>query len=125
MEDTISLMLEMFSQTIINSLQKKLTGEIYLLSGTYLSIEEIAKIANPSKSFFKISIDILLVLLPIIILYDYLVGMPWPITKESLITLKLAPLHMNHGKATKELNHQIRPPSESILDLLSWYKKQQ
>ena len=113
------------SQTIINSLQKKLTGEIYLLSGTYLSIEEIAKIANPSKSFFKISIDILLVLLPIIKLYDYLVGMSWPITKESLITLKLAPLHMNHGKATKELNHQIRPPSESILDLLSWYKKQQ
>ena len=112
------------SQTIINSLQKKFTGEIYLLSGTYLTIKEIAKIANPTKSFFKISIDLLLVLLPIIKLYDYLVGMPWPLTRESLITLKLAPLHMDHSKATKELNHQSRPPLESILDLLSWYKKQ-
>ena len=113
------------SQTIINSLQKKLTGEIYLLSGTYLTIKEIAKIANPTKFFFKISIDLLLVLLPIIKLYDYLVGIPWPLTKESLITLKLAPLHMDHAKATRELNHQSRPPSESILDLLSWYKEQQ
>ena len=113
------------SQTIINSLQKKLAGEIYLLSGTYLTIKEIAKIANPTKFFFKISIDFLLVLLPIIKLYDYFIGMPWPLTKESLITLKLAPLHMDHSKATRELNHQSRPPSESILDLLSWYKKQQ
>jgi hypothetical protein len=32
---------------------------------------------------------------------------------------------MDHAKATRELNHQSRPPSESILDLLSWYKKQQ
>ena len=113
------------SQTIINSLDKKLAGEVYLLSGSYVTIKEIAKIANPTKFFFKISIDLLLFLLPLIKWYDKLFGMPWPLSKESLMTLKMAPVQMDHSKATNQLNHQSRAPSESILDLLSWHKKQQ
>lgn len=113
------------SQTIINSLDKNLAGEVYLLSGSYVTIKEIAKIANPTKFFFKISIDLLLFLLPLIKWYDKLFGMPWPLSKESLMTLKMAPVQMDHSKATNQLNHQSRAPSESILDLLSWHKKQQ
>ncbi len=113
------------SQTIINSIDKGSKGEIYLIGGSYYSIKEIAKISNPSKNFFCMPLDILISLVPLINLYKKLFPLRWPITKESLITLKLAPKNMDCSKAKKQLNHSERPITETINDLLTWFRKKQ
>ena len=52
-----------FSQTVINSLDKAGTGEIYVTGGEFYSLKELAQIVNPSRVPFVISIDLLLILL--------------------------------------------------------------
>jgi dihydroflavonol-4-reductase len=58
--------------------------------------------------------------MPLINIYQKLFHLKWPITKESLTTLKYAPKNMDISKAIKELNHQPRLVNESITDLLNW-----
>lgn len=108
------------SQTIINSIKKAKSGEIYLVGGEYFSVKEIAKTANPTKTPIQISLDLLLILMPFINLYQKLFGLKWPITKESIVTLKFAPKIMDISKARKELNHTCRPIKESITDFIDW-----
>jgi dihydroflavonol-4-reductase len=112
------------SQTIINSIDLGRSGEIYLISGTYLKVKQIAKIANPNKFFATLSINFLIALLPLINCYKKMFGLPWPITKGSLITLKLAPKNMDNTKAIKELKHSSRPISETINELIIWFRKE-
>jgi len=112
------------SQTIINSIDKGKSGEIYLVGGEYVSVKEIAKAANPTKIPIQISIDVLLILMPFIDVYQKLFKLKWPITKESIVTLKLAPKNMDISKARKELNHTCRPIIESITDFIEWSEQQ-
>jgi dihydroflavonol-4-reductase len=58
--------------------------------------------------------------MPLINLYQQLFHLKWPITKESLITLKFAPKHMDFTKAITELNHHYRPAKASIQDFIQW-----
>ena len=111
------------SQTIINSLSLGKQGEIYLVGGNYYSIKQIAKIANPKRYFISIPITILIAILPLIKIAKKTLSLAWPITKESLITLKLAPNQMDCSKAKTALNHSVRPITETIQDLLTWYRK--
>ena len=113
------------SKTIINSLSLGKQGEIYLVGGNYLTIKQIAKIANPKRYFISIPLPILITLLPVIKVTKKIFYLNWPISNESLITLKLAPKQMNFLKAKTALNHSIRPATETILDLLIWYRKKQ
>ncbi len=101
------------------------TGEIYLVSGKYYSLKQIAKIANPDKKPISVSVNLLIRMLPLITIYTKLFTMHWPITKESLVTLKLAPKQMDCSKAINKLDHKIRPLSETIQDLLIWFRKEQ
>lgn len=110
------------STTIINSLSKGLKGEVYLVGGNYLTIKNLAKMANPNRKSFCISIAFLINILPIIKLYGILFPLKWQITKESLITLKRAPKNVDSSKAQSELGHKIRPTSETIEDLLEWFE---
>lgn len=111
------------SQTIINSIDKGTKGEVYLVGGSYYSIKEIAKISNPNRYFFCMPLGFLISMVPLINLYKKMFPLPWPITKESLITLKLAPKNMDCSKARIQLNHNERPITETINDLLIWFKK--
>ena len=113
------------SKTIINSIDKGETGEIYLVSGKYYSLKQIAKIANPDKKFISVSVNLLIRMSPLITIYSKLFPIHWPITKESLVTLKLAPKQMDCSKAINKLDHKIRPLSETIQDLLIWFRKEQ
>ena len=110
------------SKTIINSIDKGLQGEIYLVSGNYYTLQQIVKITNPESNLIAISINLLLFFLPLITLYKKLFSLKLPISKESLLTLKLAPKEMDNSKAKNELNHTVRPISETIKDLLFWQK---
>lgn len=108
------------SQTIINSFNKGIKGEIYLVGGEYCTVEEIAKYSNPDKSPLKISLNLLLFFMPVINISQKIVNSKWPITKESIQTLKLAPKNMDFSKAIKQLNHTYRPAKESIQDFIEW-----
>ena len=111
------------SQTIINSFYKGEKGSIYLVGGQYMTVKDIAIASNSTKTPTVISLNLLLLLMPIINIYQKLFELKWPITKESLMTLKLAPKNLDISKATNELNHNCRPIIESIEDLKIWFQK--
>jgi len=106
------------SNTIINGISNGEQGEVYLVGGEFVTVQKIAKVSNPEKNPIKISVDLLLFLMPLINIYKNLFLLKWPITKESIKTLKLAPRKMDFSKAIKDLNHKYRPAKESIEDLL-------
>lgn len=112
------------SQTIINSISKGKKGEIYLVGGHYTSIRDIAKLANHDKNLPCISLDLLISILPLINLFTKLFSLKWPITKESLKTLKHAPKKVDSSKAIENLGHKIRPTNETINDLIHWFKNE-
>ncbi len=111
------------SQSIINSIDKGISGEIYLIGGTYLSLKQMAEITNPERKFAVLPLNLLIWLLPVIKIYQKIFPIELPITKESLVTLKRAPKNVDNSKAMKHLNHQIRPIEDTIKDLLEWFKK--
>lgn len=109
--------------TIISSISKAKRGAIYLLGGEFISLEKLAKMTGNAKIPPSIAINLLLKLLPIIRVYDKLFPLKWPISKESLITLKKAPKKMDCSKAILELGHKNRPAQETVNDLLQWFNK--
>ncbi len=113
------------SQTIINSISKGVSGEVYLVSGKYYSMKQIANAIRPDNRLMTISLKLLILILPIITIYTKLFPLHLPITKESLVTLKLAPKKMDCSKAKNNLDHTIRPLSDTIKDLLLWFRKEQ
>jgi len=113
------------AQTIINSITLGSAGAVYLVGGNYIHLKQIAELLHPHKTFFSIPINVLIGLLPILKWYQKIFPLKWLITKESLITLKRAPKKIDSSKAMKHLNHQIRPTSETITDLIEWFKKEQ
>lgn len=111
------------STTIVSSISRASKGGIYLVGGEYTSLVNLAKMANKTKIPSSLSIDFLFKLLPLIRLYEKLFPLKWPITKESLSTLKNAPKKMDCSKAIQELGHKNRPIQESINDLIVWFHK--
>lgn len=108
------------TQTVINSFTLGKTGEIYLVGGDYITVEGIANAANKTKKPLKISLNLLLFLMPIINSYQYFFNLKYPITKESICTLKFAPKFMDFSKAINDLNHTSRPATKSIQDFIEW-----
>jgi dihydroflavonol-4-reductase len=110
------------SQTLINCIDKGKKGEVYLVAGEYLTLKKIAKISNPQKTPIEIPLNLLLFFMPLINVYQKIFDLKWPITKESLVTVKFAPKNMDISKAKKELNHNPRPVKNSIEDLIDWFQ---
>ena len=111
------------SQTIINSISMGKQGGVYLTGGEYISLEDLSKLIKPSKIPMKLSVDLLISILPVINLYDKLFKLKWPVSRESLYTLKFSPKKMDSSRAAKELLHQSRPIKNTIEDLLEWFKE--
>lgn len=112
------------SKTIIHSISKGKKGEVYLVGGHYASLRDIANLANHKRNLPCIPLDLLISILPLINLITKLVPLKWAITKESLKTLKHAPKKVDSSKAIEYLGHNIRPTSETIHDLVYWFKKE-
>lgn len=111
------------STTIVSSISRAKKGSIYLVGGEYVSLKDLAKMANKSKVPRSLSIDFLVKMLPLIQVYEKFIPLKWPISKESLSTLKNAPKKMDCSKAKKELGHKNRPVQESVTDLIEWFHK--
>ena len=112
-----------FSQTVINSLEMGVKGGVYVTGGEYFTLKELATLCNPVKIPPVISLDLLISLLPVIKIYQMVFPMPWPINRESLLTLKKAPKKVDSSKARQELRHRSRPLDESVKDLIEWSRK--
>ena len=110
------------TDTIINSFKLGIKGNVYLLSGIYVDIKDLAKMANSAYSPFLLPLNLVILLLPIIELYRKIFGLNLPITKESLLTLKHAPKNMDCAKAKRDLQHNPRPIHQTIDDLVDWFK---
>jgi len=111
------------SQTIINSISMGKKGRVYLAGGDYISLKELAKIVSPSKIPLSIPVDLLLSFLPLINIYDKLFHLKWPVTRESLITLKFSPKNIDSSRAIRELGHQTRPIKQTLDDLVTWFNE--
>jgi dihydroflavonol-4-reductase len=111
------------SQTIINCISMGKKGRVYLTGGQYLSLKELSKLVNPNKIPMRIPVDFLILILPLIKLYDKLFKLKWPISSESLYTLKYSPKKMDSSRAIKELQHHPRPIKNTIDDLITWFKE--
>lgn len=110
-------------KTIIKSLTMGEKGEVYLIGGEYISIKKLARLLKPKGFQLIIPVDFLLFLLPLIKIYDRIFGLKWPITRESLYTLKHAPKHVNSSKAKQELLHVNRPIKTTLDDLIEWFNQ--
>ncbi len=111
------------SQTIINSICKGKQGDVYLVGGTYLSLKQVAQLADPKHNPICLPLGLLIGIIPLINVYKKIYSLKWPITKESLITLKYAPKKVDSSKAIEKLDHKIRPITETISDLITWFDK--
>ena len=109
--------------TVIKSITLGRKGQIYLVGGHYMSLRQICQTINPDAKMMMVPVQILLILLPVIQMYDRIWGMPWPISKESLSALKSAPINLDDSKAQRELNHQTRPIEHTLADLVTWFNK--
>ena len=109
------------AQTIFNSISKGKKGNIYLVGGSYTSLEALAQLARAPKSPLKIPVNLLLFILPLIRIYDTLFPLKWPVNRESLVTLKFSSAKMDFSKAIRELAHEPRPIQVTIKDLISWF----
>lgn len=109
------------SKTIINSISMGQKGGTYLAGGAFMSLEHLALILNDSKKPRILSLSLLFFILPLIDLYDRIIGLKWPVNRESLTTIKNAPKHMDCSKAQRELGHWPRPPEQSVKDLVTWF----
>lgn len=111
------------SQTIINCISMGKKGRVYLAGGQYLSLKELSKLVNPDKIPPSIPVDFLILILPLINLYDKLFKLKWPVSRESLYTLKFSPKKMDSSRAIKELLHKSRPIKNTLVDLIKWFNE--
>lgn len=111
------------STTIVNSFDKAKKGAVYLTGGHFTSLKELANLACPKHVPLALPIDLMLFLLPVITLYDRFFPLKWPLTKESLSTLKTAPRQVNSEKAVRELDHKNRAIEVSVKDLINWFNE--
>lgn len=110
------------SKTIANSLKQPFNGEVYLLSGHYLTVKKLHQLSSTKRPPFAIPLSILIFLSPIIQWFNSIINSSLPITRESLETLRDAPKNMIFDKATKAFNHHPRPPYQTITDLVNWFQ---
>jgi len=116
-------------QSIINAISNGRNGEIYLLSGKYYSLKDLARAINgvtgkkvPQK---VIPYRLLKMLLPFVSMYAHINKSAPSFTKESINALINGHPNMDNTKARIELNHQCRPLEETLNDFFAWQKENQ
>lgn len=111
----------------INAIDHGRKGEKYLLSGHWHSLREFSGLIGEHSGRKTVSRVVPVWLarfgLPFIALYSRISGSKPLYTSESLTIISEGSRQISHEKASRELNHQPRSLSETIRDLLAWYKE--
>lgn len=117
------------ASSIVAAIDKGRAGEIYLLSGQYYSLQQLAACIRTlcGVRIPKLTLPFILlnVLLPFVKLYSLLTHSAPLYSKESITALYHGHPGMDHGKATRELGHRCRPIEESLHDFFTWNRDHQ
>lgn len=110
----------------ISALEKGKSGENYILSGSWLSVRELAKVSESvtgvKAPVFHTPMWLARIAAPFAVSYAKLVKAEPLFTKESLGALR-ANKTMSHAKAKQELGYKPRPIFETIRDSYLWFEK--
>lgn len=112
----------------ISAMENGKKGEKYLLSGHYHSLKEFS--ASISQATGRKTVQTVVpvwlarVGLPFTTLYSRILGTIPLYTHESLTIITEGSRLISHAKAKKELNYHPRPLTDTIADLVDWFKQQ-
>ena len=111
----------------INALRHGRKGATYLLSGHYVSVGELARIASQAcnKRLRRPQLPYFLALLglPILRGWAYLTKSPSLYTYESLRVLRHHPKIIDDAPARLELGYALRPLRDTIKDTYDWLRQ--
>ena len=114
------------AESVINAMEKGRHGEIYLATGKYYSMKELAstieKVTGKKTPKNTLSFNVLKSLIPFISAYSKLTNTIPLFTTESINALKYGHPGMDNTKAITELGHRVRPFEESINEFYTWQK---
>lgn len=115
------------ASAVVNAIDQGRSGQAYLLSGKWQSLEDLQKIILSTK-VDKRTIPVLpawtgYLGLPFICLLAYINKQEPLYTKESLIALIHGNKNISSEKAEKELGYHCRPLEETIADSIIWFKQ--
>lgn len=110
-----------------NAIERGKGGERYILSGTWKSVADYAKLAcavngkKMNKPIFPLWLA--KVGLPFIQVYSKLAGQHPLYTNQSLMILQQGNKNISNEKAKKELGFNPRPLAETLEDTIAWLKE--
>ncbi|RLD60287.1 MAG: hypothetical protein DRI95_15770, partial [Bacteroidetes bacterium] len=113
-------------ETAINALEKGRSGERYLLSGEWKSLNEVAHFITKeagSKPPIIIPLFLARIGLPFIKIYSWLSKKDPLYTNEALSIVSQPSVQIVNSKAKKELGFRNRPAKESFIDAYNWFKQ--
>ena len=111
----------------INAIVHGRTGEKYLLSGHWHSLKEFSHLIGYHTGHKTINTVVPIWLarvgLPFTSLYSKVTRTKPLYTSESLTIISEGNRNISHSKASRELNYNPRPFSDSLMDFVSWLKE--
>ena len=115
------------AEAVINAIDRGRTGEIYLLSGTFYTMTELAqlihKVTGKRTPKREIPLWVMRLGLPFVQLGSKITGGEPVYTKESIVALKHGHPRMINDKAKKELGLKVRPFEETLEQYYTWGKE--
>lgn len=115
------------ADAIVHSLTQGLAGKVYLLSGEWVSLKQLASktVAIKGKKITLPIVPLRLILfsLPFIKIFSSLTGKLDYFTKQSVYNLIYSNKKISHSLAQKELDFQPRPFEDSLKDTIDWFKQ--
>lgn len=115
------------ANAIINTLTKGVAGKVYLISGEWISLKqlaaEIGQIKGKNISLPVLPVPLIFLSLPFIKIWTALTGKLDYFTKQAIYNLIFSNKKISCAAAEKELNYHKRPFKESLYDTIVWFKK--
>lgn len=112
--------------SILAAMEQGADKEVYLLSGKYHSMRDLAQctreVTGKKVPGVVIPFWCLKLVLPLVALFSRITGAAPLYTIESITALKNGHANMDHSKARRVLGHQNRALTETLRDFYAWQK---
>jgi dihydroflavonol-4-reductase len=103
------------------------SGEVYILSGHYLTIRELSALVlsarGTKKKLVELPMFIADLFLPFVKLYAQITGKEPLYDRPYLDILRFSNRRISAAKATHDFGYQSRPMTETIQDIIDWFRK--
>ena len=112
---------------IVSSLTRGTPGSAYLLSGQWVSLRslsaEIGVVKGRKISLATIPLWLVFGMLPLVRFWSRITGGPPYYTKQSVHNLIYSNKNIDSSRARSELQFNPRPFSETIRDMITWFRQ--